>query len=151
MSALSFAGLRKEFGRALVSWGSKYYKIGRLSVSPFSQADGEPSPSNIDAFLKTFRSNVWVYCANYAISSAAAGVPLRVMRKLGDGSADEVVDHPFAKLVRNPNEFMTGYDLIEVCMIFLEATGNNYFLLDNGSPDGLKPGEKLTLDKVKEI
>lgn len=129
----------------------KYFKIGRLAVSVHDATNGEDARDDYNSFERLFTIHPWTYAGIYAIASSAASVPIRVMRKMKDGKSEEVVDHPFIKLIENPNDFMTGYDLIELSFIFLEATGESYWLYDDLKGETSDIDGKISLSQVKEI
>ncbi len=132
----------------------KFLKLGGMSVGSISSSQGvDPDPLT-EAYQNAYASHVWAYAGIYAIASSAAGVPLKVMRKVkraGKQDLEEVPGHRFTQLMAEPNEHMTGYDLIELLFILLESSGEGYLLLDDGSGEPLKADAKLTLKQVDEI
>lgn len=142
--------LKVSAAQALV----RFLKLGGMVVSSIGERQGiEPHEQTV-AFQDAYRSNVWVYAGIYAIASAGASVPFKVMRRVkrkGKLELEEVPGHPFAKLLDRPNEHMTGYDLVELLFIHLESTGNSFWLLDNGAAEPLPKGAKLSLKQVKEL
>jgi len=129
----------------------KYFKIGQLVVDVQSSQEGEAAKEDLYSFERLYTIHPWTYAGIYAIASSAASVPIRVMRKKKDGNAEEVVGHPFTTLLDNPNDFMTGYDLIELAFIFLEATGESYWLFDDLKGEKSSMDGKLNLNQIKEI
>lgn len=54
----------------------------------------------------------------------------------------EITDHPFLTLMRNANSFLNGFEMFELLDIFLELTGNSYWLVvknDIGVPSEIWP------------
>ena len=132
----------------------KFLKIGRLtfggsSDSISSMFDGK----NIreDEFWKAYETNVWAYKGINAIATAAGQLPIRVVEETAAGNLEPVKNHPFVELVNNPNEFMTRQDLIELLFIFLESTGDAYWLFDDLSGLGRPQGSTLKLSQIREI
>lgn len=138
---------RKDMAAKLV----RYLKVGVLTVSSVGEQDGVSLGDDIEAYQRAYSNQVWVYAGINAIATSAAKVPFKVMRKNKKGEMEEVVGHPFIQLLNNPNEHLTGYDLVELMMIFLESCGNSFWLLDDGSGEPLDPDAKLLLKQVKEI
>ena len=88
-----------------------------------------------------------VYAGVYAIASAMASAPLRVLR----GGDRELPDHPLAKMLgptpgdKNlPNPEDTSYDLIEQAAAFLELSGDSYMLLEGGQAETGGPPRSIT-------
>ena len=48
----------------------------------------------------------------------------------------EITDHPWLDLLRKVNDFYNGFEMIELMELFLELTGNAYWLIEKG-PNGL--------------
>lgn len=144
-----FSGLKRVVAREYV----KFLKLGGMTVSEVEDKTG--AMTNVDSFAlqNLFSVHPWSYAGIYCIASSAAGTPLKLYKKSksGDGDDDEVKDHDFLRLLSKPNKFMTGYDLLELMFIFLESTGNSYWLLDNGEASPLAPDATLNLKDVKEI
>lgn len=140
-----------SFQRRLARGLVRFLKLGGYGVSVYDQGDGVSPSRDTALFQSVYTGHVWAYAGIYAIAAAAAGLPIRVMRKIDDKTSEVVEDHPFSKLLEEPNEFMTGYDLIELSMIFAESTGYSYWLLDNGEAAPLSPGSKLPIAAIKEI
>ena len=128
----------------------KFFRVGSVSVTVLNEKNGEQADPDIKNYQELYVKNPWAYAGIFAIANSAASVPGRVMRKLGDGSAEEVVDHSFTLLMRKPNAFLTGYDLIELMMIFLETSGESFLVLDD-LQESAEPREKMTLKQAKEI
>ncbi len=132
----------------------KFLKMGGMTVGSVSELNGLDADPNTESYQSAYSKHVWAYAGIYAIASSAAGVPLKVMRKIkrgGKWDMEEVAGHRFAELMANPNEHMTGYDLVELLFIFLESGGEGYFLLDDLTGEPLAQGAKLTLEQVKEV
>jgi HK97 family phage portal protein len=82
------------YGDQTPSWGGQqnYYSRTGLNLS--------------DAFASygaVYKAQVWVATLVNKIAYGTARLPLKVYERKGDGSRDEVRDHPMAQLLRNPN------------------------------------------------
>jgi len=77
--------------------------------------------------LNTYLENVWVYAAVYVIATQAARTPWKIYRIEGDKL--EPYDGEAVKVLSQPNETMSGFDLIERTVLHLELTGRAYWEL----------------------
>ena len=48
---------------------------------------------------------------------------------------EEVLEHPFLDLIAKVNDFMNGFDLLELLFLHQELTGNTYWKIEK---DGMK-------------
>ncbi len=71
-----------------------------------------------------FSKNELIYACIQASAMTAASVTLKVHRT---GDDAPVEDHPLAALIRNPNPFMTEFDLWAALIIYLKLAGRAYF------------------------
>lgn len=96
-----------------------------------------PSPPlrKADEYLKSYDS--WVYASVNAIAQELANIKLKLYkRKIVKGrmEAEEVAEHEALSLLYYVNPHMTHYQLYELTQIYLELTGEAYWvLLRNGS------------------
>lgn len=91
--------------------------------------EGTPPEGN-DEYLKTFTTHPWVFSAVRMISQSAAKIPMNLYewRKENDTAVPKMIqDHPIIDLFEKPNEFYSGFDLIEGTFVCLELTGNAYW------------------------
>lgn len=102
-------------------------------------------PRDLDAYA----GSSWVYVAVSRIAEAGALVPLHVYKRAGEGRL-AVENHPLELLLERPNPFLSGFELIEQTLGFLELTGNAYWYL---AGDGGTPTEIWTLrpDRVAVV
>lgn len=112
-----------------------------LRPAPMLAPNGHPyypAPSLTDARAQAGRytQSSWVYVAVSRIAEAAALTPLHVYRVENEQRVG-VIDHPLERLLRQPNPFTSGFDLIEQTVGMLELTGNAYWLLSGarGMPE----------------
>lgn len=94
-----------------------------------------PNLSEYVAQADEYMRSAWVYVAVTRIAEAAALVPYNVYAMEGEGRVAQI-DHPIERLLRNPNPFSSGFELIEATFGYLELTGNAYWYLAGG-PDGI--------------
>lgn len=135
------------------AWAMKFFKIGRLSVgaSSLDSIRAAFDKRSDDKLHVVYEENVWAYRGINTIASSAGQVPLAIVEKTSSGKMEPVVDHPFLSLLETPNPFMLQQDIVELLMIFLEATGDGYWLFDDGGASGRAVGSKMRLKDVKEI
>lgn len=142
--------IRASLGTALV----KFLKIGRLTFGSGADSlresfDGKSLKEG--NFWQAYQENVWAYRAINAIACAGGQLPIRVVQATAAGNQEIVKNHPFSTLIENPNPFMTRQDLIELLLIFLESTGDGYWLFDDGTGKGRPSDSPLKIAQVKEI
>src|SRR5690606_19825166 len=123
---------------------------GRLRrVIPYTSEPSIPvypaEPRDLDAYA----GSSWVYVAVSRIAEAGALVPLHVYKRAGEGRV-AVENHPLELLFERPNPFLSGFELIEQTLGFLELTGNAYWYLagDGGAPTEIWP---LRPDRVAVV
>lgn len=63
------------------------------------------------AYAGIYERQLWVTVVVNKLARAMARLPLPVYERGSDGDRTRVDDHPLAKLLREPNPGMTGYDL----------------------------------------
>lgn len=109
-------------------------KEKKLNIPPMRQSmvANLPSPPQKKAsdFLNAYNS--WVYAAVNAIAQEVANIELHLYKKKYTRKGvelDEVIEHEALSLLYEVNEFMTHYQLFELTQIFLELTGEAYWLL----------------------
>ncbi len=67
-----------------------------------------------------YKISVYVYRAVRTIVAAGSGIPWMVL----DREGEEILDHPFTRVLRRPNPAMSGQDLMELLMAHLLLPGN---------------------------
>lgn len=70
-----------------------------------------------------------VYACVRLISDTIGTLPIHVKRRLPDGSAEIVRDHPVARLLRKPNPFQNRNKLLRAYIASEELHGNAYFVI----------------------
>lgn len=101
-----------------------------------SYATGIPLPDIILREIDAFRNHPWVYKAIAHIAADYASVPLEVLRPNGKDFIPETTNIFSQKLLRQPNPYMSFYDIQELTAISLECAGNAYWGLERSSPGG---------------
>jgi len=91
-------------------------------------AYGWPALTTYERQAAVYEDNAWVYVAVNRIAEAAALVPLRVSRRVGERRVP-LEAHPAEALLAAPNPFLSGFELIEQTIGALELTGNAYWFL----------------------
>ncbi len=91
-----------------------------------------PNLAETAAQSRVYQQSPWVYIAVNRIAEAAALVPLRVLRRVGEDHA-EVERHPLEDLLDAPNPFLSRFELMEQTIGMLELTGNAYWFLVGGA------------------
>lgn len=121
-----------------------YYATYRAKASPYeipSYESGTAQYAPLTEDPATMLKLSWVYACIRIISETGKRVPLDVF--IGDSPQPR---HPLAKLLKRPNPFMSGPQLIEGTLAWLEIHGNAYWLLDE--LQGAKPGKIWLLDST---
>jgi HK97 family phage portal protein len=86
----------------------------------------------------------WPYAASTAVAKAGMLVPWVVEVKQGDEWVEDE-DNPLARLLRNPNAFMTSAEMFFLMLIDLGTVGQSYWHFDR---DFLGKGELLPMTGV---
>lgn len=96
-----------------------------------------------------FKASTWVYACIHRIMKAVASVPWVVSRRTKAGEWEVVPGHPLEELIKNPNPYMSGQDLIERLTAHLYLGGNGLLTKIRAGgvvaelwpigPDGVKP------------
>lgn len=123
--------------------------IARITAqdnSPFLETNTSDYHGQADAYARS----TWPYVAITRIAEACSLVPFEVYRLKGETRVQQI-DHPLERLLRTPNAFTSGFELLESTFGFLELTGNAYWYLagePGGAPRELWP---LRPDRVRIV
>lgn len=91
---------------------------------------GTPLSSNMsDSQLLASNTN-WVFTCVDKIATTVSGIELELYTSDTKGDKVEVEDHKILSLLRKPNNYQTGRDLIYMLIAHIKLTGNAYILLD---------------------
>jgi len=101
------------------------------------------------AVREGYKASTWVYACIHRIMKAVASVPWVVSRRTKAGEWEVVPGHPLEELLKKPNPYMSGQDLIERMTAHLYLGGNALWtkIRVRGAvvelwpigPDGIKP------------
>lgn len=100
-----------------------------------------PPAKKASDYLRTYDG--WVYASINAIAQEVANIRLHLYRRIQKKSGtefEEVKEHEAISLLRNVNDYMTSYQLIELTQIFLEQVGEAYWCVirgEGGRPEQL--------------
>lgn len=103
-----------------------------------SRVLGLPTPPAKKASEYLASYNSWVYACVNAISEQVSSMKLHLYRQRFTRQGvkiDEIYDHPSLSLLYEVNEYMTSYQLFEITQIYLELTGEGYWVILR-NPDG---------------
>lgn len=111
-----------------------------VSVAQILAPDSEiglPRPQNYERMEKMYGLSSWVYICCRKKARDLSSAPLLVLQKAGDDK-EKPVDrtHPLADLLRSVNPWMTPGQLLRITSIYLDLTGNAFWLLFRGGPGG---------------
>ena len=137
-----------------------------LDPSPYAHGvmiGGTPRAGvRVDEYNAMAYSAVW--CAIRVISSLIMCCPLKLMRKLPGGGAEEVIDHPLSGLLRNgPNSEMDVKTWTQGVEVDKLLWGNHYGLIDSSrsganigailpiAPDCVNPVRTKSGDLIYEV
>jgi HK97 family phage portal protein len=102
------------------------------------------SPARYNAFaIEGYMQNPVVYRCINLIATSVAGIPWKLYRKMADGKAVQVEEHPMLKLLYKPNPFLGQADFFTNVVSFLQMCGNTY--VKAVGPLGAPPRELYTL------
>ena len=112
-------------------------RLGGLTIEQAEQRGG------FEVYLEAYRSNVAnsgtivtpetamqlsaVFACARVLAETMASVPLHWYQRQTDGGRRQADDFYLAQVLQNPNDFMTGFELIELLMKHLALRGNAYF------------------------
>lgn len=99
---------------------------GMFSNSSFQRT----SKGDMQAYVNNFTS--WVYAAVSCIARSTAKVATRLYAEKSKGSREsweQIFEHPFLDLFKNPNPWMDMYSIMYLREVFLGLLGNAYWYL----------------------
>lgn len=115
--------------KALLKAGTKYYK--------------DP--------VAAYEEHPWVYSAVWAVANAAAMLPTKIFKLDEEGHKIEVPKHWLLDLLRNPNPYYSGYDLIEGSFTYLELVGDAYWEIVKNEKGEISAFYLLRSDRVEVV
>lgn len=94
----------------------------------FDYGDNMQTPKNISNWIELYTNHVWAYAGIFAIASTIAQLNFKLLKVDKEtGDIEEIRNHPILNILKNPNPDITGFDLLEALVIYLETSGNEYF------------------------
>ena len=117
-----------EVVQALLGTGRRYYK--------------DP--------LIAYEEHPWVYSAVWAVANAAAMLTPKMFKMDDKNQVIEVPKHWLLDLLEHPNNYYSGYDLLEGTFSYLELLGNSFWeVVRNGSK--IKEFYLMRADRVQVV
>lgn len=90
-------------------------------------------------WMKAYQENNWVFAAVSKIAQSVAATEWRLFTRDSQEAEIDIIDGPIYNLLKKPNPFMPFQEFIELTQIYLELTGEVYWVL---SKNGLgQPAE----------
>lgn len=137
-------------------------KRGRIRVAgrhpeeftPQQLRDGSTIPGDFTTLLEVYGNSAWVYASVFAISSHIAAVPIRFYKMTARGKKAYLPpSHWLYSLFNQPNEYTSGYDMMEGTVSYLELNGNAYWEKEFVVGEDGQPGKMYLLrsDKVRPV
>lgn len=101
------------------------------------------------AITDGYKASSWVYACVFTLAKLTSSVPWTALVGKGD-EAEEDKEHPVAQLMREPNPYMDGNDLIERQVIHLLLGGNGIWtkVRSGATPVELWP---IPPDKIRPV
>jgi HK97 family phage portal protein len=88
---------------------------------------GIKQPKNMKEWISTYCNFVWAYAGIFAIAGTVSSLEITFKKRMDDGTWVDEKIHPVLDLLRCPNDDMTGLELLESLVVYLETTGTNYW------------------------
>lgn len=111
---------------------SKELRVQRFAVD--ASEEGVPEPEPFLDLMRAYEASPWAYACVYSIASNLASIDYKFWKELADDKFEAFKKHPIDELIKNPNPYMTEYDVKEATFSYMELTGEAYWILeDNGS------------------
>jgi len=84
-------------------------------------------PANTQEWIKVYTDHLWAYAGTFALAATIAPLrPTLVEVDMVTNEEKEVPGHPAVRLLRRPNDSMTGLEMMEALVIYLETCGMGY-------------------------
>lgn len=113
-----FARVLKRMGQVTLQTVEPEYQVSDLDDETISQGTQKD-------YLQLYQSLIWAFRGISTIASAASSVPYLIQK----GGEDYSV-HPVNKLLFNPNEVYTTYQLFHRTYSYLMIVGNAYWFIE---------------------
>jgi HK97 family phage portal protein len=105
------------------------FKTADISALTWSALLGQPmSRSGVPVSISTSLKTTTMLACLRVLAEGVAGADFDVLRVANDGSYTYELNHPVRRLIRKqPNEWMTGYELREMGVIYAALCGNAHW------------------------
>jgi len=132
--------------------GIPFFNSSSFSISDSSSKDFKRTEKgDKQAYINNFTS--WVYSAVSCIARHTAKVDIKLYKqtseKKGKESWEEIFEHPFLDLLKNPNPWMDMYYIKYLTEVYLGILGNAYWYLPKNKLG--QPGQIIPLLAQKVI
>lgn len=103
----------------------------------------QPTKSVYDE-LQAYVDKAWVYAPAYRIAVCLAQAPFKVYKGDPNGAYEEVpVEHPARRILNNPNDEQSRFDLWEDTGLFLELKGEAPWAVEGLMDGGMAPSNPM--------
>jgi HK97 family phage portal protein len=105
--------------------------LGTLLGGPAAFASEVPRPQNYDFMERKYGTSAWVYICVSRKARDLASAAFKVMHVDPDSGDEQPVPyrHPLARILRDVNPWMTTRELLAITSIYLDLTGNCFWLI----------------------
>ncbi|MDK1032699.1 MAG: phage portal protein, partial [Planctomycetia bacterium] len=111
---------------------TKELRTQRFAVQ--DSEEGVPAPEPFFDLMRAYEVSPWAYACVFAIASNLASIDYKFWKELAGDKFEAFKNHPIDDLIKNPNPYMTEYDVKEATFSYMELTGEAYWILeDNGT------------------
>lgn len=89
---------------------------------------------DFNGVLDPYLENPWVYSSITKIAENLAHTPRRLVRVVDDDTRTVITKHPLLDLFKEPNQYLTGNQLILGTFVYLEAMGEAFWVMRRSNP-----------------
>lgn len=114
---------------------------------------GNITSSGVTVTDRTAMQHHAVYTCVRTITCDIANTPLRVERKFPDGGWKADYQHPLTKVLKNPNDRMVTYELLEAIILNTMRTGDAFVVVirdKQGNPIKLIPTKAFSVTVIED-
>lgn len=112
----------------------------------------EPSTAGVHVDVKAAEGIAAVFACVQALSESTAALPLHVYQRLPNGSRQRADDHPLARVLEEPNGYMSGFTFRESMIASVLLHGNAYAVIErnaSGELSALNPIDPRSVSIVR--
>ena len=88
-------------------------------------------------FIDAYRQLPWLYAGATALAIAAPKPKLRIYKEVAGKGNEEITGEELNRLIKRPNDFLSYRELIQITVINMVITGNQFWNLVGTSEDGV--------------